>query len=43
MVLVGKQKERNQLEDQGVDGRMGSEWSLGRLAGGWGVDAVGSG
>jgi hypothetical protein len=22
------------LEDQGVDGRMGSEWILGRLAGG---------
>jgi hypothetical protein len=28
------QKERDHLEDQGVDGRMGSEWILGRLAGG---------
>jgi hypothetical protein len=26
--------ERDHLEDQGVDGRMGSEWILGRLAGG---------
>jgi hypothetical protein len=24
----------NQLEDQGIDGRMGLEWILGRLAGG---------
>jgi hypothetical protein len=28
------QKEIDHLEDQGVDGRMGSEWILGRLAGG---------
>jgi hypothetical protein len=28
------QKERDHLEDQGIDGRMGSEWMLGRLAGG---------
>jgi hypothetical protein len=28
------QKERDLLEDQGVDGRMGSEWILGRWAGG---------
>jgi hypothetical protein len=28
------QKERNHLEDQGLDERMGSEWILGRLAGG---------
>jgi hypothetical protein len=28
-------KERDHLEDQGVDGRMGSELILGRLA--WGV------
>jgi hypothetical protein len=28
------EKERGHLEDQGVDGRMGSEWILGRLAGG---------
>jgi hypothetical protein len=26
--------KRDQLEDQGVGGRMGSEWILGRLAGG---------
>jgi hypothetical protein len=31
------------LEDQGVDGRMGSEWNFGRLAGGCRVDPVGSG
>jgi hypothetical protein len=28
------QNERDNLEDQGVDGRMRSEWILGRLAGG---------
>jgi hypothetical protein len=28
------QKEIDHLEDQGVDRRMGSEWILGRLAGG---------
>jgi hypothetical protein len=28
-------KEREHLEDQGVGGKMGSEWILGRLA--WGV------
>jgi hypothetical protein len=27
-------KERGHLEDQGLDGRMGTEWLLGRLAGG---------
>jgi hypothetical protein len=27
-------KERDHLEDQGVGGRMGSEWILGRLVGG---------
>jgi hypothetical protein len=27
-------KEIDELEDRGVDGRMGSEWILGRLAGG---------
>jgi hypothetical protein len=37
-VLVGKpeierQKERDHWEDQGVDGKMGSEWILWRLAG----------
>jgi hypothetical protein len=32
------------LEDQGVDGRMGLEWTLGRLAGwGCGVDSANSG
>jgi hypothetical protein len=31
------------LEDWGIDGRMGSEWILGRLAGGCKVDSVGSG
>jgi hypothetical protein len=31
---MGKPKERDHLEDQGVDGRMGSEWILGRLGGG---------
>jgi hypothetical protein len=28
-------KKRDHLENQGVDGRMGSKWTLGRLAGGW--------
>jgi hypothetical protein len=32
-VLVGSPKERDHSEDEGVEGRMGSEWSLGRLAG----------
>jgi hypothetical protein len=27
-------KERDHLKDQDVDGRMGSEWILGRLVGG---------
>jgi hypothetical protein len=27
-------KERDHSEDQGVDSRMGSEWLLGKLAGG---------
>jgi hypothetical protein len=27
-------KENDQLEDQGVDGKMGSKWTLGRLFGG---------
>jgi hypothetical protein len=42
-VSVGSQKEKNHLKDQGVDGRMGSKWTLGRLAGGCGVDSPGSG
>jgi hypothetical protein len=33
-VLVGKPEGKNHSEDQGVDGRMGSEWIVGRLAGG---------
>jgi hypothetical protein len=37
------QEERYHLEDQGVDGGMGSEWILGRLAGGCRVDPAGSG
>jgi hypothetical protein len=37
-------KERDNSEDRGVDGRMGSELILGRLDGGMcGVDATGSG
>jgi hypothetical protein len=32
------QKERDNLEDKDVDGRMGSEWILGRLSGGGKVD-----
>jgi hypothetical protein len=27
-------KEKDHLEDRGVDGRMGSKWTLGRLVGG---------
>jgi hypothetical protein len=33
-VLMGNQKERLHLGDQGVDGRMGSGWILERLAAG---------
>jgi hypothetical protein len=33
-VLVGSPKEKDHLKDQGVDGRMGSKWTLGRLVGG---------
>jgi hypothetical protein len=32
-VLVGKSEGKSQLKDQGVDGRMGSKWTLERLAG----------
>jgi hypothetical protein len=35
-------KERDHLEDHGVGGRMGSEWILGRLAWGCGLDSTGS-
>jgi hypothetical protein len=34
-VLVASPKEREYLENQGVGGKMGSEWILRRLA--WGV------
>jgi hypothetical protein len=34
-VLMESPKEKDHLEDQGVGGKMGSEWILGRL--GWGV------
>jgi hypothetical protein len=36
-------KERDNLEDQGVDRRIGSEWILERLARECRVDTVGSG
>jgi hypothetical protein len=43
-VLVESPKERDDSEDQGVGGRMGSEWILGRMAGGGcGLDSTGSG
>jgi hypothetical protein len=34
-VLMESPKKRGHSEDEGVDGRMGSEWILGRLAGDW--------
>jgi hypothetical protein len=42
-VLVGKPEGKDHLEDQGVDGRMRSNWTLGRLVGGGGggVDSSG--
>jgi hypothetical protein len=37
-VLVGKPEGKGRhLEDQGIDGRMGSKWTLGRLVGGGGI------
>jgi hypothetical protein len=36
-------KENDHLKDQGVNGRMGSKWTLGRLVGGCGVDSLGPG
>jgi hypothetical protein len=33
-VFVESQREKDHSVDQAVDGRMGSEWLLGRLAGG---------
>jgi hypothetical protein len=35
-VWVGKSEGKGHFKDQGVDGRMGSKWTLGRLVG-WGV------
>jgi hypothetical protein len=32
-VLVGNPEGKDHLEDEGVDGRMGSKWILGRLVG----------
>jgi hypothetical protein len=37
-VLVESPKERDHSENLGVDGRMGSEWIIGRLA--WGLWSV---
>jgi hypothetical protein len=33
IVLAGKPEVKNRLEEQGIVGRIGSEWILGRLAG----------
>jgi hypothetical protein len=33
-VLVGNPEGKSHLEDQGVDGRVGSKWTLRRLVGG---------
>jgi hypothetical protein len=41
-VLMGNPEGKRPLEDRGVDGRVGSEWILGRLAGGCRVDPRGS-
>jgi hypothetical protein len=42
-ILVEKAERNNHSEYCGVDGRMGSEWILRRLAVRDGVDSVGSG
>jgi hypothetical protein len=39
----GSLKERDHLEDHGVGGKMVSEWILGRLVGGCGLDSTVSG
>jgi hypothetical protein len=36
-------KEKVHLKGEGVDGSMGSKWTLGRLVGGCEVDSPGSG
>jgi hypothetical protein len=43
--LVAKPEGKDHLKDQGIDGRMGSKWTLGRSVGGGGdgVDSPGSG
>jgi hypothetical protein len=41
-VLVESPKERDHWEDQGVGGKMGSEWILERLAWECGLDSTGS-
>jgi hypothetical protein len=33
-------RERDHLKDQGIGGRMGSKWTLARLAGGMGVEWI---
>jgi hypothetical protein len=40
---IRRVQENDDLEDQGVGGKMGSEWILGRLAWGCGLDSRGSG
>jgi hypothetical protein len=35
-VLVGKPRGKDHLKDQGIDGRLESKWTLGRLVGGGG-------
>jgi hypothetical protein len=42
-ILVGKPEGKIPLEDQGVDGRLGSEWILGELTWGCGLDSTGLG
>jgi hypothetical protein len=42
-VQISIPKERDHSEDRGVDGRMGLEWILVRLAGEGGGDSPGSG
>jgi hypothetical protein len=32
--------EKDHLKDKGIDGRVGSKWTLGRLVGGYGVDLM---
>jgi hypothetical protein len=42
-ILVGKPEGKDCLEDHGIDGRMGSKWTLGRLVRGCGMDLPGLG